>query len=192
MGRRLDFVQGSNAAYVEEQFRRYRENPDAVSEEWALFFAGFDLALDPARAPSEAGPAGGGAFALVQAYRAFGHRLARLDPLGLEPPADPLLDLAAFGLSEADLDREAEGHPFRGEAGPRLRDLIEALRDTYCGTLGVEFTHLSSPAARDWLIERMEPSHNRAALEPGDRERVLEGLLEADRFEEFLHVRYPG
>src|ERR1043166_2781813 len=94
MGRRYDFIQQANADYIEEQFRRYREDPASVPEEWALFFAGFDLSSEP-RAPRPSDPSGG-VFGLVHAYREFGHLIAKLDPLGDHREHHPLLDLAAF------------------------------------------------------------------------------------------------
>src|SRR5262245_18642853 len=103
MSRRVDFILRANADYIEEQHRRWLENPRLVPEDWALFFAGMELGE---RRP----PASGGsdsAFALVHAYREFGHLVARLDPLGSDQGAShPFLELSAFGLAEADLDRE--------------------------------------------------------------------------------------
>ncbi|MBI1798070.1 MAG: 2-oxoglutarate dehydrogenase E1 component, partial [Candidatus Eisenbacteria bacterium] len=191
MGTRLDFIQRANGAYIERQYQRYRQDPASVPEEWALFFAGFDLAADPSRAPAHELRAGG-AFALVHAYREFGHRIANLDPLGENPERHPLLELEAFGLGDADLDREADGHPFHGHSGGRLRDLIAALRETYCGTLGVEYMDISDPERREWLEQRMERGRNRATLTPEQRRLVLERLLAADAFEQFLHTRFPG
>jgi len=190
MGRRLDFFQGANAAYIDEQYRRFRADPDSVPEEWALFFAGFDLAAAPGRASG--GEPAGGVFALVNAYRQFGHLAARLDPLGEAADAHPLLDPSRYGLTEADLDREFPGHPFRGPAGPKLSDLVAALRETYSGTFAVEYAAIPEAERRAWLEERMERSHNRPALPAEERLRILERLTIADRFEEFLHVRFPG
>ena len=101
MPQRLDFVQRANAAYIEELHASYLRDPASVPEEWALFFAGFEFA--GARPAAAAGQPSGGAFGMVSAYRAFGHRAARLDPLSAEPPLEPLLELSNFGLSEADL-----------------------------------------------------------------------------------------
>ncbi|HYM82418.1 MAG TPA: 2-oxoglutarate dehydrogenase E1 component [Candidatus Limnocylindria bacterium] len=190
MAQRLDFVQRANAAYIEEQYARYRRDPDSVPEEWALFFAGFDLAEDPDRRP--AGDRQGGVFGLVQAYREFGHLVAHLDPLGNNPDHHPLLDLSLFGLGEADLDREVDGRPFLGEHRGTLRDLIAALRETYSGNLGVEYMDIPDAERRAWLQQRMEPTHNRPGLDREARIDVLRGLLTADAFEQFLHVKYVG
>src|ERR1041385_6145922 len=141
MFRRVDFILQANAAFIDEQHRRWLENPRSVPEDWALFFAGVDLG-----GRGRPGPAGGQdtAFALVHAYREFGHWVAQLDPLADGPPAPhPFLELAAFGLSDADLDREVQA-PFGGEFRGTLRQLVDALRETYCGTLDRKSTRLNS------------------------------------------------
>src|SRR5262249_11408721 len=178
---RGDFIQRANADYIEEQYRHWLENPRSVPEDWALFFAGVDFGE---RKP----PAGGGpdsAYALVHAYREFGHLIANLDPLGIEiTPAHPFLELAAFGLTEADLDREVQA-PFHGEFKGTLRQLLEALRETYCGTLGAEFMDNSDAGQREWLEKRMESTRNRPQLPDPARVGVLRSLLAADGFEQF-------
>ncbi len=191
MGSRLDSIQRANAAYVEEQYRRYREDPASVPEEWALFFSGFDLA-EARPGTGVPGQPSGEVFGLIQHHRVFGHLAARLDPLGAEPPPQPLLDLASFGFSEQDLATEVSGTPFKGEFRGTLLELVEALRETYCGSTGVEYMGITDPERREWLQEHMEPCRNRPTLSPEDRVRILRQLLTADGFEEFLHVRYPG
>jgi 2-oxoglutarate dehydrogenase E1 component len=214
MPRRLDFVQRQNAAYIEEQYQRYLHDPDSVGEEWALFFAGFDLATEREEGAADAAPderpaagaatvtsgagapvhmgSASGVFGLVHAYREFGHLVAQLDPLGRGPEIHPLLDLGLFGFGADDLDRTVDAGSFLGEHTGPLRDLIAALRETYSGSLGVEYMSLSDPTRRQWLMERMEPTRNRPKLDEGARVHVLTRMLEADAFEQFLHVKYVG
>ncbi|HEY3215711.1 MAG TPA: 2-oxoglutarate dehydrogenase E1 component [Candidatus Eisenbacteria bacterium] len=190
MPSRLDFIQRANAAYIEEQYARYRQDPTSVAEEWAWFFAGFDAAGRPT-APEATGPSGG-VFGLVQHHRVFGHLSARLDPLGETPALYPLLDPQTLGFSEQELDAEVDARPFKGEFRGTLRELVAALRDTYCGSIGVEYMEIKDEERRAWLQERMEPSRNRPALGPEDRLRILRQMWQADAFEEFLHVKYVG
>ncbi len=191
MASRYDFIHQANAEFIEQQYARFREDPHSVPEEWALFFAGFELS-GTAAAPAAAASAGGGAHALVNAYREFGHRIARLDPLGEDVDSEPLLELGAVGLTEADLDRPVDPRPFKGEFRGTLRELIEALRETYSGPIGVEFVDIPDAERRDWLATAMESVRNRPPLDVRERERLLELLLTADAFEQFLHARYPG
>jgi 2-oxoglutarate dehydrogenase E1 component len=188
---RLDFVQRANASYLEEMYARFRSDPGSVPEEWALFFAGFDFGSDRAGIGAGGQPSGG-VFGLVHAYREFGHRIARLDPLSEPAPDHPLLDPALFGFGPEDLDRPVDPRPFLGLQRGTLRELIAALRETYCGTLGVEFVDIPDRERREWLHERMEPRRNHPELAPPERERVLRMLLAADAFEQFLQVKYVG
>src|SRR5262249_39738107 len=89
MHERLDFVQRANASYLEEMYARFRSDPASVPEEWALFFAGFDFGSDRAGIGAGGQPSGG-VFGLVHAYREFGHRIARIDPLSDPAPDHPL------------------------------------------------------------------------------------------------------
>ncbi len=194
MSRRLDFVLRQNADYIEEQYARWQADPASVPEDWGLFFAGLELG---SRRETPAAGAAGGSFAgvrsLVHAFREFGHLAARLDPLGLtHEDRHPFLEPATYGLSPADLDREVDGSPFRGDFGGTLRQLCEALRATYCGTLAVEYMDIADPAQREWLAERIEVGRNRAAFTAAERVGILRSLLAADGFEQFLHARYTG
>ena len=188
MSGRLDFILRANADYLDDQHRRWLENPRSVPEDWALFFEG--VTLGERRAPSAGGT--DSAYALVHAYREFGHLVAHLDPLGAPAPTShPFLDLSSFGLGEPDLDREVQA-PFHGEFRGTLRQLLEALRQTYCGTLGAEFTDIPDAAEREWLQARMESTRNQPLLADAARVGVLRALLLADGFEQFLHARYAG
>ena len=177
MGSRLDFIQRSNADYIEEQYARYRRDPASVGEEWALFFAGFDLA-GRADALVLPGPAGGAA-SLVRHHRVYGHLSAHLDPLSGPPSLHPLLEPASLGLSAQDLDAPVDPSPFRGEVRGSLRDLVAALRATYCGPLGVEYMQIADEQRRAWLEERMEPVRNRPQLDPEERIRILKQVMAA-------------
>src|SRR6059036_3173123 len=194
----LDGVALANKDYVAEQYRRYQADPASVDARWAAFFAGFELASGNGEAPATlietAGPAPvrvHDASDLVHSFRELGHLVAHLNPLEPRPMGHPLLDPAEFGFTEADMERAVDCGGFRGPRRAPLGELIERLRRTYCGTLGVEYLHIPDKEQREWLQERMEPTENRPELAAEDRIRVLENLLQAEAFEQFLQVRYP-
>ena len=211
----LDFVSRVNADYVEEQYRRYRVDPSSVDERWALFFAGFEMGVDgtglaadghggrpnghaPQAARALRHPTTGrgaepvvGVFDLVHSYRELGHLVAHLNPLAAKPEGHPLLEPSEFGFTPADMDRVIECANFRGCTTAPLRELIERLRETYCQTFGVEYLHVQDREQRRWLSERMEPDSNRPDLAPDDRRRILDDLVMAEGFEQFLQIRYP-
>ncbi len=194
MSRRLDFVLRANADFIDEQHRKWLADPGSVSEDWALFFAGVDLASrEEMRSPGVGGPqADGGVYSLVHAYREFGHLVSDLDPLGERQETHPLLELSNFGLTDGDLDREVDASPFKGDFRGTLRQLIERLRETYCGTLAVEYMDISDQDQREWLAEQVERARTRTTPAAAERIRILRALLAADGFEQFLHARYTG
>ena len=187
----LDFISRANPDYVESLYQQYKSDPASVDERWALVFAGYEFAA------ANGGPEAGAEPALrvadlVDTYRNYGHLIADLDPLGKSPRSHPMLELEQFGFSREDLDRAVSSGSFGGLTTVALRELLEALRETYCGTLGVEFLDIRDKEQRDWLQERMEPSRNRPELTAEDRLRVLGQLIAAETFEQFLHTRYVG
>jgi 2-oxoglutarate dehydrogenase E1 component len=198
------FATRLNMDVLEEQYERWRRDPRSVDESWRVFFEGFELGQGrepvrvPARQPSADGIAGPSAVKqaavidLIDAYRSLGHLLARLDPLSDPPETHPLLEPANFGLAAADLDQTFDTSHFLGLQRGTLRQLIKALRDTYCGTIGVEYMHIQDTGMRRWLQERMEPRHNDPELPRRQRIRILMELHYAELFEKFLHTRYLG
>ncbi len=151
----------------------------------------------PAAALEAVGPGGEpsvpavGVLALIDAYRTHGHLVAQLDPLGRGAQDHPLLDPAQFGVDRL-MDRRTQFRTYQGLAEGTIRELIDSLRGTYCGTFAVEFMDLRDKLRRDWLIERMEPCGNRPRLEGEVRQRLLTQVLAAERFEMFLHKRFLG
>ena len=196
----LEGIALANKDYVEEQYRRYQADPRSVDEAWALFFAGFDLAgRNGNGAVAEALPAGEAiatrpalrVHGLIYAYRELGHLAADLSPLGPKPPQHQLLAASEYGFDAEDLDLEVDCSIFHGVERATLRELVDRLQATYCRTIGVEYTHIQDKAQRDWLQERMEPTLNRPALGAEERLRILDLLVAAEGFEQFLHHKYP-
>ena len=188
----LDELARANPEYVDALYRQYQSNPSSVDEHWALVFAGYEFAAEgPSPAPGEA-VSHGGVLDLVHSYRELGHLVADLDPLGKSPRSHPLLRLEEFGCTETDLDHVVQAGSFRGLGAAPLRDLLAALQQTYCGTLGIEYLGIHDKEQRNWLQEHMEPSRNRPALDPEDRIRLLGRLIAAEGFEQFIHAKFVG
>ena len=136
---------------------------------------------------------------LINAYRVRGHLIADLDPLGAEPSYHPELDPATYGLTIWDLDREfltGTLGSVTGDAAPKpvatLREILETLRQTYCGKIGCEYMNIQHPQEKRWLQERMEPPTNSWPLSPEERVNILERIVAAESFENFLHSRFVG
>ena len=133
------------------------------------------------------------ALMLVRAYRARGHLAADLDPLKLakRPPA-PELDYKFFGFTEADLDRTIFIDNVLGLETATLRQIVEILRATYSGTIGVEFSHIQDPDQKSWIQKRIESIHNQTQFTERGKYAILERLTEAEGLERFLQVKYTG
>ena len=133
------------------------------------------------------------ALMMIRSYRIQGHLKADLDPLGLEsfgPQAD--LDPANYGFTEADLDRPIFIDHVLGLEYATVRQMLDILERTYCGTFAVEFMHISNPEEKGWLQQRIEGPDKGVAFTPEGKKAIFRKLLEAETFERFLHKRFPG
>jgi 2-oxoglutarate dehydrogenase E1 component len=129
---------------------------------------------------------------LINAYRVRGHLLADLDPLEYKVGSHPELNPAFYGLTIWDLDREFVCGGLCGKQTSKLRDILDTLRETYCGHIGPEYMHIQETVQKRWLQERMEPSRNKQALDLATKRRILMKLNDAEAFEKFLHTKYVG
>jgi 2-oxoglutarate dehydrogenase E1 component len=209
---------GINAGFVEDLHARFRQSRQSVDERWRTFFDAYERGESPlgtatqngrgtnGHAAAQTGNGGahadehrlaaatlqGRVYQLVNAYRVRGHLFAKINPLGaVTPQAAPELDLSNFGLNAADYDVL---FPTVGVSGiaesATLREIIAHLEETYCGSIGVEFTHIEEPEAREWLQHAMESTRNRTPLDRAETLRVLTSLTDAEIFEQFVHTNF--
>ncbi|OYU89300.1 MAG: 2-oxoglutarate dehydrogenase E1 component [Bradyrhizobiaceae bacterium PARB1] len=133
------------------------------------------------------------ALMLIRAYRMRGHFHANLDPLGIEGVKDhEELDPKSYGFTDADLDRKIFIDNVIGLEYGTLREITAILQRTYCQTLGVEFMHISNPAQKAWIQERIEGPDKEISFTPEGRRAILMKLIEADGFEKFCDVKFTG
>lgn len=191
----MPFLHNTDPEWIEVQYRRWQENPAVVDPELQSFFEGFDLGRSPL--PTDQHPDLPQAMlqssvqSLIYRYRDIGHLLACTDPLSPCKLSHQLLDLAAFGLGEADLDRHFHIRRYLKETAT-LREILATMQNSYCRSVGIEFMYIQEPRERQWLIDRMEPGQNRP--QPGQEEqlRILSRLQQGTLFEEFLGRRFIG
>ncbi|WP_075977048.1 multifunctional oxoglutarate decarboxylase/oxoglutarate dehydrogenase thiamine pyrophosphate-binding subunit/dihydrolipoyllysine-residue succinyltransferase subunit [Actinokineospora bangkokensis] len=129
-------------------------------------------------------------LALIDAYRTRGHLMADTDPLNYRQRKHADLDVLSHGLTLWDLDREFAVDGFAGKERMRLRDVLGVLRDSYCRTVGVEYTYILDPDERRWIQERVEVPHEKPAA--AVQKYVLSKLNAAEAFETFLQTKYVG
>ncbi len=196
---RTSFAARANLDLLEENYRRWQQDPESVDSGWSAFFEGFELGDLPQRNGAGAkreeareSPLQTRIDGLVYAYRTLGHTIARVNPLEEKRPENPLLTLRELGFSEKDLDLRVASKFFLDNRQMKLREMIALLEQMYAESIGGEFMHIQNTRMRNWVRHRME---SRPAKRDTPREvqvGLLRALLEAESFETFLHTRYVG
>ena len=133
------------------------------------------------------------AIMLIRAYRIRGHLLASLDPLNLTPQTPhPELDYTTYGFTEADMDRPIFINHVLGLEIASIRQILDVVQETYCGSIGVEFMHIQDPDQKSWVQERIEGIRNHTEFTNKGKVTIFERLVSAENFEKFLHRKYVG
>jgi len=206
---------GGNVPFIEEQYEHYLVDPASVPADWRSYFDSLrggapDVAHTPViesfirlgKSRKVAGAMVDAAtmhkqvlvLQLIGKFRTLGMFNADLDPLKRQEKryiAD--LDIGTYGFTEADMDTEFDVGSFKaGAERMRLRDLIQALRDTYCRTFGAEYMYISDTPVKRFIQQRLEPIRSRPAYTTEQKRRILERLTAAETLERYLHTRYVG
>lgn len=208
---------GSNAPFVEELYERYLADPASVSPEWKAQFdawqagssqrdvahspivASFEKLTRVAAAPAQAAPDSGDGKSLkvlqyIRAHRVMGSRYSQLDPLKrLERNPVPELELDFYGLAEADMDREFSPGSWQGVKGPlKLREIVQNVKRTYCGTIGIEYMYISSTEQKRWIQQNFEGTLSTPKFSAAQKRHILERITASETLERYLHTRYVG
>ncbi len=201
-----------NAALLDEKYSQWNDDPTSVDADWAAFFEGFELG---ATVPKKGGPNGvevsansegpvdqplseeqlsfrGKVVSLIYNYRTLGHTQAHINPLDDEGTANPRLQLESFGLSEADLDREAATQFFKEGEPTKLRNLLDSLKATYSGKTGFEYMHIHNTEVRNWIRRRIEDRGGAPTIPADQKKKALKWLMEPELFESFLGKKFLG
>ncbi|HEX7776777.1 MAG TPA: 2-oxoglutarate dehydrogenase E1 component [Parvibaculum sp.] len=133
------------------------------------------------------------ALMMIRAYRIRGHLDADIDPLNLRPKSQhPELQPESYGFGPDDLDRPIFIDMVLGLETATVRQMLDILRRTYCGTIGVEFMHIGDPEEKAWIQERIEGPDKEVAFTEMGRLAILDKLIAAEGFERFAGVKYIG
>ena len=133
------------------------------------------------------------ALMLIRAYRIRGHLIADLDPLGLRDKGNrPELDPKSYGFTDADMDRPIFLDNVLGLQIASIREILQIVRRTYCGTFALQYMHISDPEQAGWLKERIEGLGKEIQFTREGRKAILNKLVEAEGIEKYLHVKYMG
>ena len=213
------YLFGGNAPFIEELYEAWLENPDSVPAQWRRWFDQLqqpgvrDVAHQPIRdafvrlaysRPGGEGHAPTAAVAsaerkqvsvlqLINAYRFLGLRHANVDPLKRFPkPEVPELDPAYYGLTEADMNAVFNTGSLVGPDQLPLREILRAVRETYCGSIGIEYMYMSDVAQKRWIQARFETIRSAPSFPPDQKRHILERVTAAETLEKYLHTRYVG
>jgi 2-oxoglutarate dehydrogenase E1 component len=205
-----------NADLLDQNYERWLADPRSVNGDWTAFFEGFELGVVQAKpskgsagddkGKSSAGAANVGAdlggdhnlnflgrvVSLIYNYRTLGHTQARINPLDDASVRNPRLELERFGLSEDDLDRPAATQFFRKGEDMTLREMIDALEETYSSWIGFEFMHIHNTEVRNWIRARIEKRNVRKQPDRDHQKQIYRWLLESELFEQFIGKRFLG
>jgi 2-oxoglutarate dehydrogenase E1 component len=211
------YLYGANAPFIEALYEAYLRDPSSVQARWRDYFDELQRldrgAPDVSHrevqdrfvrlvrertgragvAPAQLGEKQFGVLQLISAYRFLGVRHADIDPLKRhEKPAVPELDPAFYGLTDADLDTVFRTGTLVGPAQMTLRELLAFLRETYCGTIGVEYMYMTDPVQKRWVQERIESIRAKPSYDAAYKKHILERLTAAETLEKYLHTKYVG
>ena len=215
------YLYGGNATFVEALYESYLENPASVSAEWQAYFTqlanaqggmpdiahgpiqraflqraqAHDVVLSPGHieALAECDRKQVYVLQLINAHRFQGMRQANLDPLKrMEHPYIPELDPAYYGLSEADMETAFETGSLVGATKASLREILQIVKQTYCGTIGSEYMYISDTAQKRWVQDHIEGCRATPTTSVEQKLRILERLVAAKTLERYLHTRYVG
>ncbi|HVK55702.1 MAG TPA: thiamine pyrophosphate-dependent enzyme, partial [Burkholderiales bacterium] len=216
------YLFGSNAPFIEELYESYLVDPASVGAEWRAYFdelsktAGAvakDVAHTPvieafanlakqspatfrnaqAVAPPELDKKQVSVLQLINAYRFLGTRHAALDPLQLhDRHVVPELDPAYHGLGAEDMDRVFNTGSLVGPEQATLREILDALNKTYCGSIGIEYMYITDTEQKRWIQSRFEGSRSKPSFNKETKRLLMERLTAAETLEKYLHTRYVG
>jgi len=209
------FITNSHPAYIEGLYQDFVKNPDAVDPEFRKFFEGFDFAVTQGKATNGtangtatttgAKPAAGvltttdgvdwkkelGAYRLILGYRNKGHLLAKTNPIRPRKDRGANLDLAFYGFTEEDLEKNFFAGNLIGLGTTPLRNILQHLQKCYAAHVGIEFKYISDQKKIDWLTTEMEKKFL-TPLSLEKKKRIMGKLNEGVMFEKFLHTKYIG
>lgn len=181
------FASIPNMSLLEELYAKYVVDPTSVEASWRYFFEGVDFSGFRQGGTDK----GLRSLLLIQAYRRYGHLLAKTNPIALEEPKAPELELKSLGFKEIELGENFPTHGLLPAKEAPLKNLLEALQAIYSGQIGFECMDLGNPTLEKWLQEKLETTP-RSKASPEVQKLIIEYLNRSELFESFLHTKYVG
>lgn len=193
---KYSFLSNGDPEAFEELYHKYKNDPESVDEKWRAFFSGFDFAVKSYPVSDNDVSDHIKEFKvidLISDYRKRGHLFTKTNPVRKRRDHKPNLDLCHYGLEESDLDVVFHAGSELKMGPSKLRDIIDALQQTYCQSVGVEYKYMRDNDVVHWLQDRMEGYRNTPSYHTLDNKHwIFKKLARAVLFEKFIHKRFPG
>ena len=178
----------ANLEYIEQLYKEFKSNPQTLTADWQKFFEGVEFAQDGQLGLSEKEL---DVYNLINAFRNYGHFEAQLDPLVNTPTPSDQLALGKFNLTEKDLEAKYQIGAIVGKPNATLKEILEHLRQVYCGKLTVQCAE-AFPEIRNWFIREFEHNTPNYKLSVEEKKAIYQSVTKAETLEKFIHTRYVG
>jgi len=193
---KFSYVGTSDVSAIDDLFQQYLRDENAVDATWRDFFKGFEFARASYNGEGAVIPDNIAkefkVITLINGYRQRGHLFTQTNPVRERRSYKPSLDIENFGLTEKDLDTVFQAGNEIGIGPAKLKDILAHLKQTYCGSIGVEYVFMREPATLKWLRDRMEKSRNTPSFSDKEKKAILEKLTQAVVFENYLATKFVG
>lgn len=210
----------NNAEYITGLLSSFEHDPSSIPDEWQILFSQKEVTPEKGERTTrftssqpqiEAAETGTNhsilyhpkveivgendqrIFDLIEAYRKYGHLMAEVNPIALQPIEEPWeLSLEAAGFTKQDLGNQYPTCGFMQQEKAPLLEIVRALRKVYCGKIGFEYMDLQNPEIEHWLMHKIESNALQSSTSVEQKKHILQYLNKSELFESFLHVKYPG
>lgn len=193
------YLSNADVDAIEHLYQSYKDQADSVDLSWRQFFEGYDLAIgrmglsDASEPVSEDMKKEIKVLQLINdGYRKRGHFFTKTNPVRERRRYEPDLSIENYGLEKADLEKVFNAGVNIGIGPAKLKDIIAHLEQTYCQSIGVEYSYIPDPEKVQWLQTKMESQKNTPNFTLEQKRLILEMLNKAVVFENFLHTKYVG
>ena len=191
---KYSYLSNAHSSSIDELYNQYLKDEKSVDEGWQKFFEGFEFArknFESSGSVPENMHQEFKVINLIEGYRSRGHLFTKTNPVRERRQYSPTLDIENFGLTEADLDKTFEAGNEVGVGKATLRDIIAHLEESYCESIGIEFSYMREPERLKWFKEKIEPK-NRPQFNKKRKLQIFKKLNQATSFEQFLQKKYVG
>ena len=194
---KFSYMSNGDVNALDEIYKQYLQDENSVDEGWKKFFEGFEFArtnfdLDgPGGAIPENVQKEFKVINLIESYRSRGHLFTKTNPVSERRKYQPTLAIENFQLTDADMNTVFQAGEEIGIGAASLKDIIDHLEATYCGSIGIEYKYIRQPKRLEWLRNKIELK-NRPVLDVNRKKHIMHKLNQASVFEQFLHKKFVG